>query len=117
MVNSEQVRDQQPTSLIKLVKTRLQAKLILLQVIVVVIPVLIIATYAAVALNQALTEQLTTRELDKLDAKTQTVETLLENAEQDALFISHNSVIQRYVESLNGTPDTAATEDVESLFT
>jgi signal transduction histidine kinase len=116
MESMEQARVRKPISVIQLIKSRLQAKLILLQVIVVVIPVLIIAVYAAAALNQALTQQLTSRELDKLDAKTQTVESLLESAEQDARFVSHNSVIQRYVDSLNGEPDAALVADVEALF-
>src|SRR5438045_3951857 len=102
--------------MIKQLNSQLQAKLTFLQIMLVLIPVIIVASYAAVALTQALTAQQTQGESSLLHSKVQTVQVMLNRIQTDLLVLSRTSIAQRYANSLVGQPNAQAESDLQELF-
>jgi signal transduction histidine kinase len=102
--------------MLNLLKSRLQAKLTFIQIVLVLIPVVIVALYAAGTLAETLTERQILGEFDEMDSNTQIVQNMLDRIQTDLLVLSRTSVMRRFANTLVEEPDAQAQADLEDLF-
>ncbi len=98
--------------MLRFISTRLQYKLILAFVLVLLIPAAITSTYNIQRSNETLTESARLNQLQVATSRTRSAEALLTGATADTLFLSQAPEVRRYVNA----PQSTTLGNIERLF-
>jgi PAS domain S-box-containing protein len=104
--------------MLKAITTRLQTKLTLAFVLVMLVPVAVIVVYNIITYRDSLIDNITQGEIDRIQTQADRVGQSLESVRGNTLFLSDDPAVSRYLNILtNQTVDPGALNFVQGLFT